>query len=231
MKYLKEYKNFINESLYTVLETPIPVRDERYDFLMDICKKSGYEQTNHFFVKELIEIGTTKNGHKLFLNYLDKNHYENRLAYWVIYNEHPDNLYETSWDSGVIWEEDGVLNQTKEKDTFQLYPNFIDIIYKEIKSYTDLNQWMKHLKEVGEKHRYYLRHALQDKKPELTWEEKIDRIKNNIESDRLLNRHKTPYDTIILKEMEELGEDEYNKIADERNKIAMDIFNDIDFDK
>lgn len=82
-----------------------------------------------FFVKEPIEIGVTANNHKVYLNYLDVNKYDDRLSYWFIYNEKPDKLYGTSWDSGVIWEEDGSLKQT-ERNKITLYPDFIEYIMK-----------------------------------------------------------------------------------------------------
>ena len=74
------------------------------------------------------------------------------------------------------------------------------------------------------------RNEFEGKKPkELTWDERLDRIKTNIETDKLLNRYKTPYDEKTLKEMEELGEEEYNRITDERNKMMRDILNGMDF--
>jgi len=78
MKNLKKYNQFVNEnenqykSHFRGIDIDLPKRDDKYQFLMDICKKSGYEQTNHFFVKDLIEIGTSGN-HKIYLNYLDNN--------------------------------------------------------------------------------------------------------------------------------------------------------------
>ena len=58
MKKLKKYNQFINESNKLNIEPP--KKDSKFKFLMDICKKANYEQTNHFYVKDLIEIGTGK---------------------------------------------------------------------------------------------------------------------------------------------------------------------------
>lgn len=234
MKNLKKYDEFLNEGLYKEANIPPPERDEKYNFLMDVCRKCNYEGTQLFYVKDLIEIGTCEK-HKLYLNYLDTNQYDNKLAYWVVYNEQPDELYGTSWDSGVIWEEDDVLNFS-EKHNFELFPNFIDIIYEEIKSYTDLDEWCNYIKNIGIKGRKYHRLAIQrsdiwmknSKKepiPNLTWEEQLDWVQNRIEHDKLLNRYSHPYDERILKEMLELGEEEYNRVDKERNdrmKIILD---------
>jgi hypothetical protein len=229
MKTVKGYNQFVNEELYKEIDMELPIRDDKYKFLIDITKKCGFEQTNHFYVKDLIEIGTC-GSHKLYLNYLDVNEYDNRLSYWVVYNEQPDDLYGTSWDSGVIWEEDGKLKFT-EKHDFTLFPDFIDIIYNEIKTYTDLDKWCEQLKEMGIKSRYYHRHAIQSsdhrmkpkghKKPkELTWDEQLDWTKNRLEHDKLLNRHSKPTEEKDLEEMLKMGEVEYGKRAEEINKIA-----------
>ena len=234
MKNIKRYNDFILER-YQELDIQLPERDEKYNFLIEICKKCGYEQTYHFFVKDLIEIGTSDN-HKLYLNYLDYNEYDDRLSYWVVYNEKPDRLYGTSWDSGVIWEEDDVLKNT-EKHTFILYPDFIDRIYEEIKSYSDLDDWCKHIKDIGIKSRHYSRWAIQnsykDKKDrkKLSWEETLDWTKNRIEVDKLLNRYKKPYDEKQLEEMLELGEEKWNEKMDKQNKMMMDIMKEQDWYK
>ena len=151
MKTIKGYNQFVNESMYKEIDMKLPPKDDKYDFLIEVTEKCEYEQTKHFFVKDLIEIGRC-NGHKLYLNYLDVNEYDDRLSYWVVYNEKPDKLNGTSWDFGVIWEEDGKLKFT-EKHDFILFPNFIDIIYNEIKSYDDLNEWCEHIKNVWTKNR------------------------------------------------------------------------------
>ncbi len=237
MKNIKNYNQFINESLYKSMNIGLPERDDNYKFLMDICKKCDYEGTMHFFVKDLIEIGTCGN-YKLYLNYLDRNQYDERLAYWVVYNEKSDDLYGTSWNSGVIWEENGELSYTENHD-FELYPNFIEIIANEIKKYTDLDKWCEKIKNMGIKSRYYHRRAIQDSYKEqegkptkkLTWEEQLDWTKNRIEVDKLLNRYEKPYDEKTLAEMEELGEKEYNKVNDKRNKEMKEILKDLDFNK
>lgn len=231
MKNIKEYDQFINEKLYKEIDMELPPRDDKYKFLMDVTNKSGFEQTNHFYVKDLIEIGTC-GSHKLYLNYLDVNEYDNRLSYWVVYNEHPDELYGTSWDSGVIWEEDGKLKFT-EKHDFTLFPDFIDIIYNEIKSYTDLDKWCEQLKQMGTKSRYYSRKAVQNsyKKKEdrirFTWEEQLDWTRNKLEFDKLLNRHSKPVEEKYLEEMLELGEVEYRKRSEKMEKIASDVWQEL----
>ncbi len=234
MKNIKNYDDFLLER-YLELDIEPPKRDEKYNFLVEVTKKCGYETTYHFFVKDLIEIGTADN-HKLYLNYLDFNEYDNRLSYWVIYNEKPDHLYGTSWDSGVIWEEDGVLQHT-EKHNFVLYPDFIDRIYEKIKSYSDLDEWCKYIKDIGIKGRKYHRWAIQnsykDKKDrtELTWEENLDWTKNRIEVDKLLNRYKKPYDEKQLEEMLKLGEEKWNDKMEKQNKMMMDIMKKTDWYK
>jgi hypothetical protein len=236
MKNLKRYNEFVNESIYKSMDIPIPERDGNYKFLMDTCKKCDYEGTMHFYVKDLIEIGTCGE-HKLYLNYLDRNQYDNRLSYWVVYNEKPDDLYGTSWDSGVIWEEDGELSFSKNHDDFVLFPNFIEIITNEIKSYSDLDDWCKQIKEMGIKSRKYHRWAIQnsynkqDGKPteELTWEERLDWIKNRIEVDKLLNRYKTPYDEKTLKEMETMGQKKFDEKQERIGKQMSKILKNMKF--
>jgi hypothetical protein len=44
-------------------------------------------------------------------------------------------------------------------------------------------------------------------------------------------RYEKPYDENILAEMEELGEKEYTKVNDKRNKEMMKIIKGIDFNK
>lgn len=236
MKTIKKYNQFINESIYKEIDL-LPIKDEKYQFLLNICKKCSHEYgTSNFFVKDLIEIGTSGN-HKLYLNYLRVNDYEDKLSYWVVYNEHPDDLYGTDWDSGVIWEEDDKL-KFSEKHDFNLFPYFMDIIYNNIKSYPDLDKWCEEQKEITKKHRYYHMYAIKSgdyriekrgKKPkELTWEERIDWVKNKIEYDKLLYRRKKTYDQKTLDEMLKLGEEEYNKKQERTNKIMMDILKDED---
>ncbi|MFW6225539.1 MAG: hypothetical protein ACOC3V_01105, partial [bacterium] len=171
----------------------------------------------HFYVKDLIEIGTIGT-HKLYLNYLDKNSYEERLSFWFVYNEQPDKLNVTKWDSGVIWEEDDFLvHSERQKLDIDLYPNFIEIIADEIKSYSDLEGWIDYIKNVGITRRKYHRLAIQNsyKKEEdrtkLSWEEQLEWAKNSVETDKLLNRYKRPYDQNNLDEMLELGEEKYTE--------------------
>lgn len=220
MKILKDYNNFINESIHKEIDM-LPERDENYDFLMDICEKTKYETTMLFYAKDLIEIGKS-GSHKLYLNYLDRNEYDERLSFWVVYNEKDDELYGTSWDSGVIWEEDDKLKFT-EKHDFDLYPNFIEIISNEIRKYNDLDEWINYIKYVGITRRKYHRWAIQDNRKGLTWEERLEWVRNNIESDKLLNRHSKPYDEKSLEEMLRLGEEKWKELDDKRNKYMMKI--------
>lgn len=221
-----KFNNFINENL------DIPERDFKYKYLLDVCEKCNYETTNMFFVKNLIEIGTCGK-HKIYLNYLDNNHYDKRLSFWIVYNEKPDDLYGTDWDFGVIYEENGKLKYNFDKhQEIILYPDFIDRIYDEIKSYSDLDKWCEHIKYIGKTSRKYSRWAVQNKKDKkLTWDERIEWIKVKIEIDKLLNRHKTPYEQKTLDEMLKLGEIEYTKIDNERNERMNKIMNEIDFKK
>lgn len=230
---LKKYNEFLNESSRYPIVGDVPEKDENYNFLLEITEKTRYEDTMHFYVKDLIEIGTINND-KLYLNYLDKNTYEDRLSYWFVYNERIDNLTGTKWDSGVIWEEDGYLVHSEENNlNIKLYPNFIEIITKEIKFYDDLEGWIDHIKNVGITRRKFHRQAIQsyhgkkNKKLELTWEERLDRIKNTIESDKLIDRHKKPYGQKTLDKMLELGEEEFTKQEEEQTKIISDIIDDM----
>lgn len=232
-KNLKKYNDFINESLRYPIVGEIPERDDNYKFLMNITEKARYEDTMHFYVKNLIEIGTINN-HKLYLNYLDKNTYEDRLSYWFVYNEQLDKLTGTKWDIGVIWEEDEYLVHSEENNLdIKLYPDFIEIITKEIKSYDNLEGWIDHIKNVGINRRKFQRQAIQsyhgdkNKKLELTWEERLERIKNTIESDKLIDRHKEPYAKKTLDKMLELGEEEFTKQEEEETKIINDIIDDM----
>ena len=90
---------------------------------------------------------------------------------------------------------------------------------------------------IGIVNRKYHRWAIQNSrskdnnKTELTWDERLECIKNTIEHDKLLNRHSKPYEQRTLDEMLKLGEEEFTKISNERNKRMMDILNDIDFSK
>lgn len=93
---------------------------------------------------------------------MDIDEYDNKLSYWIMYNEKPDDLYGTSWDSGVIWEEEGALCFSKKHESdIELYPNFIERIYNELKTYSDLDKWCRYIKENGEKNRWYSRHTIQ----------------------------------------------------------------------
>jgi hypothetical protein len=49
--------------------------------------------------------------------------------------------------------------------------------------------------------------------------------------DKLSNRHSVPVEVKELEEMERLGEVKFTKISEERNKVMMDIMNDIDLEK
>jgi len=254
---MKNFKNFLGESIrdkmtgisYEEFKKKIendntvvdiqPERDDKYNYLMDVTKRCDYEGTMHFFVKDPIEIGTTGE-HNVYLNYLDVNKYDDRLSFWFIFDEKPDDLNGTQWESGVIWEENGVLKQTEKNTKITLYPDYIDRIYKEIKSYTDLDEWIKYIVDVWTKSRKYSRWAQQrsdsgywkdkPKPKDLTWEEKLDWAKTRVETDKLLNRYSKPYDQRELDEMEKLGEDAYTKLADERNARMMKIINGMEKD-
>ena len=231
MKNIKSRKKYINENLNReqVLDTKVPERNNEYKYLMEVTDKCKYETTNHFYVKEPIEIGETANGEKVFLNYLDLNEYDKKLSFWYIFGEKPDKLYGTSWESGVIYEEDGALKQTEKNVKISLYPDFITRIYRTIKSYENLDGWIKYIVDTFTKSRAYSRKAMQDSykkkedKVKLTWEEKVDWTRNRIEVDKLLNRYKTPYDEQVLTDMLRLGEKEYTDKTDRANKTLMDI--------
>jgi len=179
-------------------------------------------------MKEPIQIGTCKSG-KLFINYLDVNDYDDHLAFWVVFDEQPDELTGTKWEFSVIWEEDGQLmfSERKESEEFKLFPNFVKIIADELRSYPDLDKWCEYNKNLGIRSRWFHRWAVQDNpnKKKLTWEERLEWAKIRVEQDKLLNRHSKPYEQKTLDEMEKLGEEEYNRVSDERNKIMMDILN------
>ena len=70
---------------------------------------------------------------------------------------------------------------------------------------------------------------------ELSWDEKLEWTKNRLEYDKLLNRHSVPTEIKDLSDMEELGEEEFDKISDKRNQMMIDIINDMkekgEFDK
>jgi hypothetical protein len=108
----------------------------------------------------------------------------------------------------------------------------MDIIYDTISGYSDLNSWVSYLKEIREKYRKYQSWAINksNKRTEkdLTWDERLDWVQNCIDTDILLNRHSKPYDQKTLDEMLKLGEVEYNKVEYERNKMMMDIFNEME---
>lgn len=225
---MKKFKEFINESLQEIKE------DDNTEFLRNTCKKCKFEQTAHFYMKEPIIIGKYKN-YDLYINYVDINCYgDDHLAFWIIWNERPDKLYGTSWESSVIWEERSKLQYsgTVDKESVQLFPNFIEIIVDELKSYSDLDEWCKKLKEMGIKSRMYHRWAIQNSdsrmkgetpKKELTWEERLDWTRSRIEVDKLLNRYKRPYDQNTLDEMESLGEEKFNEKQEEMNKMMKEI--------
>lgn len=58
--------------------------------------------------------------------------------------------------------------------------------------------------------------------------QRLVKIKVHIENDKLLNRYSKPYDEKTLKEMEELGEKEYNKLEKDRNDRMMKILRDME---
>lgn len=222
MKILKEYNDFISKKLQSI------EKDNDYEFLVDVCKKCNFESTSHFYMKEPVQIGTCNSG-KLFINYIDFNEYDQHLAFWVIFDEQPDKLNGTKWDFSVIWEEDGELmySDKKEYEEFKLYPNFVKIIADTIRSYTNLNEWCEYLKNMGIRNRWFHRWAIQNStnKEQLTWEERLERIKIGIEHDKLLNRHSRPYDQNTLEEMEKLGEKEFDRIENKRSEMINKILN------
>jgi hypothetical protein len=222
MAKLLKYESFLNEKKLNL--------DNTYEYLKKVTKKCNYEQSQHFYMKEPIEIGTCKSG-KFYLNYLSVNYYDDHLAFWIIYNERPDKLFGTSWDSSVIWEEEGKLNYIDEniKEEFKLYPNFMEIIAEKIKSYDDLDNWCKYLVDLGLKSRKYHRWAISASiKDKLTWDERIEWTKNQIEIDKLLNRHSKPVEEKRLKDMLTLGEVEYDKKMNKQNKEIEDILKEMD---
>ena len=224
------FNNFINENKQENI-LPLPIRDEKYQFLLNLCKKCEASHSQTFNLKEPLEIGTCGN-HALYLNYIDKNNYENRLSFWFIYNEQPDELYGTSWDSGVLYEENGKLVSTDEHDEITLLDNFMDVIYNHIKLYPDLDAWCKEIVYIHDTDYKYSTGAIissnEKEKYNISWENRIEWMKVKIMSDKLLNRHSEPYDQKTLDEMLELGEEKYNKLSEERNKRMMDIFNELD---
>lgn len=234
MKNIKRYNEFLNEKLMNIID------DDSTEFLRKTCKKCEFEQTAHLYMKEPIIIGKYKN-YDLYINYVDINSYDNYLAFWVIWNKHPDELYGTSWDSSVIWEEDGKLQYSDriDEECVELFPDFIEIIVDELKSYPDLNEWCKQLKEMGIKSRKYHRWAIQNSnkreegKPtdELTWEEKLDWTRNRIEVDKLLNRYSEPYDQKTLDEMLKLGQKKFDEKQEKLNKEMKKIFKNMKFNK
>ena len=226
---MKKFKEFVNEKL-AILE------DDNANYLRKTCKKCMFEGTAHLYMKEPIVIGKYKN-YDLFINYVDVNEYDNHLAFWIIWNERPDKLDGSRWDSSVIWEENGKLEYSDriDKESINLNPDFIEMIVDELKSYPDLDKWCQHLKEMGIKSRKYHRWAIQNSyrreegKPplkDLTWEERLDWTKNGIEVDKLLNRYKRPYAQTTLDEMESLGQEKFDERQEEMNKMMKDIMGD-----
>jgi hypothetical protein len=227
MSKIKNYNNFLNENNQML-------NDSNYKYLVSVTKKCKYEQTAHFYMKEPLEIGTCTSG-KFYLNYLDVNEYDNNLAFWIVYNERPDKLNGTKWDSSVIWEENGELQYIEDehkKENFEFYPNYLEIIADKIRSYPDLNEWIKYVVDTWTLHRKYHRWAIASAEKrtdkELTWDEHIDWVKNDIEIDKLLNRYSHPYDEKRLKEMEDLGEVEYNKKTDKIKQEMKKIFKEME---
>jgi hypothetical protein len=227
MSKIKDFQNFLNENIQML-------SDPNYKYIALVVKKCTYEETSHFFMKEPLEIGTCKSG-KFFLNYLDVNKYDNNLAFWIVYNKKTDKLSGTRWNSSVIWEENGILEYIEdenEKEQFELYPDFLNIIANKIKSYPDLNEWIKYIVDTWTLHRKYHRWAIAlankrtDKK--LTWDEQIEWVKNNIEIEKMLNRSSYPYQEKQLKEMEDLGEIEYKKVTDKMNTEMSKIFKELE---
>src|SRR6266403_1344369 len=216
MKNIKKFIDFINESLR------IDNTDKNIFFLKEVVKKCGFEQTYHFFLKEPLKIGTCQYG-DFYLNYYDVNEYDGNLAFWIIFNQHEDNLYGKSWDSSVIWVEDGILQYSDkiEESDFKLDDNFIAKIVQTIKSYNYLDKWCEFIKEIGIKGRKYHRMAIHNK--EFTWEQQIDWIKNKIEINKLLNRYTEPYEQRTLDKMIDLGETAYKEKAKKDNDIMMKI--------
>jgi hypothetical protein len=232
MKNIKKYNEFLNENLQTIKD------DDDTEFLRKTCKKCEFEQTAHLYMKTPVIIGKYKN-YDLYINYVDINSYDNHLAFWIIWNERPDKLNGNRWDSSVIWEENGKLHYSDriDEESVELFPNFIEIIADELKSYPNLDEWCKTVKEMGIKSRKYHRWAMQQAdnrekgKPqtELTWEEKLDWVRNRIDVDKLLNRYSRPYDQEELDEMLKLGEEEYTKVNNKRNAEMMKILKSMNF--
>lgn len=222
MKILKEYNEFISKKLQSI------EKDNDYKFLVDVCKKCNFESTSHFYMKEPVQIGTCNSG-KLFINYIDFNKYDQHLAFWVIFDEQPDKLNGTKWEFSVLWEEDGELkfSERKESEEFKLFPNFVKIIADELRSYPDLDEWCEYTKKLLIRNRWFHRWSIQDNpnKKKLTWKERLEWTRNKIEHDKLLNRHSEPYEQKTLDEMEKLGEEEFDRIKNERSEMINKILN------
>jgi hypothetical protein len=141
----------------------------------------------------------------------------------------------TRWDSSVICEERGeiqIIEDEHKKENFQLYPDYLEIIANKIRSYPDLNEWIKYVVDTWTLHRKFHRWAIAsaDKRTdkELTWDEHIEWKKNNIEIDKMLNRSSHPYDEKLLKRMLDLGEEKWKEENDKNNKEMAKIFKELE---
>jgi hypothetical protein len=227
MSKLKDFQNFLNEN-NQMLSNP------NYKYIVSIVKKCRGTEKFHFYMKEPLEIGTCASG-KFYLNYLDVNEYDKHLGFWIVYNERPDDLNGTRWDFSVIWEERGELQYIEDehkKENFQLYPNYLEIIADKIRSYPDLNEWIKYIVDTWTLHRKYHRWAIASAEKrtdkELTWDEHIEWRKNNIEIEKMLNRSSYPYDEKILKRMLDLGEEKWKEETDKTNQEMKKIFKELE---
>jgi len=219
------------------------------NILTEICTKYHFESTHLVYLKKAVKVGENENG-DILCTYIDRSlnsFYDvDHIVINVILDKVECGLYgndykfefiqfkkENNYQATFI---ENMSDNLPSKGTIKLLPNVLDLILAEINESGE--QWLGYQKQLQIRNRFYNRHAisrsdknLKDNRVELTWSEKMDRSSVRAELDFLAWRRPSEknHDHQNLIEMKLLGEAAYEVENERRNKIMMDIMNEIDF--
>lgn len=219
---------------------------ERYiNGLIGICNKGQYEDSYTVYLKNAVKVGENKNG-DILCTYIYR-HYnpfynEDNIVINVILNEKKDELYGKDYDFELISfkkEFDfkptfikGMKDNLLSKGSIKIFDNALELILDEL--YSTGDEWIDYQREINIRSRFYCRNAqfahnerFKSHYKELTWEQRKDWQFVQSEQGWLMWRRPINFPKNTLKEMNELGEDSYNKKMNEQNKIMIDILNEI----
>ena len=210
-----------------------------FDRLRELFDIAEFESTRAIYLKNPVKVGENQNG-DLLCTYITNNEYErNRFTVNVILNEKECDLYGKDYDFEHILFRDEHNGQPRfinghhddstvaEDETITVNPTALTDILNELEETG--NEWIKEQRELRVKERFYHRNAIYyaDTRTggqfakhykEETWEMRMERLQIRAEIGRLMWRRPTEKNPALntLKEMKELGEEEYSKLQEER---------------